>query len=174
MGAFQATSPSAEPSQGWARLLMFWIPGGHAEPPLHSRNGSRSCAAEPARLRVPGSSSGAGYWDGAAGSTGISPLQQHSPFSWFAVFLYSALDKSIQRPQSNLQPHPGTRGESKSGSTWMHRGWMGALGSCLGGRSSPQAPQFSCCVSFPVHPVGFLVPEHILAHVDTTNQSGTQ
>lgn len=81
----------------------------------------------------------AGPEPAAARSMGVSSLQQRSPFSWFAVFLYSALHKSIQRPQSNLQPHPGTAitglgGESK----WICRGWMGGLGCCLGGRSSPQ------------------------------------
>lgn len=50
----------------------------------------------------------------AAGSSGVSSLQQRSPFSWFAVFLCSALRKSVQRPQSNLQPHPGIAGPGEN------------------------------------------------------------
>lgn len=77
---------------------------------------------------------------------------------------HRAISSPIPAPGENL--NPAALGCAGAGWELWAVAWVGG--------AHPKPPQFSCCVSFPVHPVGFLVPEHILAHMDTTNQSGTQ
>lgn len=71
---------------------------------------------------------------------------------------HRAISSPIPAPGENLNP----AALGCAGAGWEL--WAGAWVEKL-----TPSPQFSCCGSFPVHPAGFLAPEHILAHMDTTN-----
>lgn len=49
------------------------------------------------------------------------------------------------------------------------QGLDGRFGLLPGWEKLTPTPRFGCCVSFPVHPVGFPVPEHIPEQMDATN-----